>query len=73
MAGGRIVAGLLAKRSKKILEKIDAIEALDARGRHKLRTAVNKLRYACEFFACLFTPPNRWPRRKRSRTTLKSL
>jgi CHAD domain-containing protein len=42
---------ILAKRSKKILKKIAHIEALNARGRHKLRIAVKKLRYACEFFS----------------------
>ena len=44
----------LAKRTKKILKKLEDIEALDAQRRHKLRISVKKLRYACEFFAGLF-------------------
>jgi CHAD domain-containing protein len=36
----------LAKRAKKILKKLENIEALDAQRRHKLRISVKKLRYA---------------------------
>src|SRR5215472_16027757 len=61
------------KRSKKILKKIANIEALDTRQRHKLRIAVKKLRYACEFFAGLFDSRKQTIGRKRLMNILKSL
>ena len=44
-------AEALAKRTKKILRKARRIERLDPHGRHKLRIAVKKLRYAVDFFS----------------------
>src|SRR5215469_2180469 len=41
---------VLSKRAKSLLKRIRKIERLDPLGRHKLRIAVKKLRYACEFF-----------------------
>ena len=61
------------KRSKKISKKIEDIETLDARGRHKLRIAVKKLRYACEFFAGLFGNRKETRERKRLTSVLKTL
>jgi inorganic triphosphatase YgiF len=70
---GKFAAEILAKRSKKISKKIADIEALDARGRHKLRIAVKKLRYACEFFSGLFDGRKRRAQRTRLGRILKSL
>ena len=66
-------ADIFDTRSKKISKRLEEIEGLDARQRHKLRVAVKKLRYACEFFAGLFD--NRKRTRERSRLTaiLKTL
>jgi inorganic triphosphatase YgiF len=63
----------LDKRSKKILKKIENVERLDSRRRHKLRIAVKKLRYACEFFAGLFDSRKQTIQRKRFSATLKTL
>jgi inorganic triphosphatase YgiF len=38
------------RRARKIAKRVRKLEALDPRGRHKLRIAVKKMRYACEFF-----------------------
>jgi len=70
---GEFAAEILAKRSKRILKKIADIEALDAYGRHKLRIAVKKLRYACEFFSGLFDGRRRTVQRNRLGRILKSL
>jgi inorganic triphosphatase YgiF len=70
---GEFAAEILAKRSKKIVKKIADIETLDARGRHKLRIAVKKLRYACEFFSGLFEGHKRIAQRNRLGRILKSL
>jgi CHAD domain-containing protein len=37
-------------RARKIAKRVRKLEALDPRRRHKLRIAVKKTRYACEFF-----------------------
>ena len=63
----------LDKRTKKILKRIENIEALDTRRRHKLRIAVKKLRYACEYFAGLFDSRKQTKARKRFASILKSL
>jgi len=62
-----------ARRSQKILKKIADIEALDPRRRHKLRIAVKKLRYACEFFAGLFDGRKQAVQRKRLGKVLRDL
>ncbi|MGH8217209.1 MAG: CHAD domain-containing protein [Steroidobacteraceae bacterium] len=64
---------IIAKRATKILKKIRRVEQLDARGRHKLRIAVKKLRYACEFFATVFRGDKRDARRRRFCKALKKL
>ena len=64
---------VLAKRSRKILKRARKVAQLDPLARHKLRIAVKKLRYACEFFAGLFTGGKRDARRKRFCKVLKSL
>ena len=66
-------AEILDKRAKKISKKVEDIEALDARQRHKLRIAVKKLRYACEFFAGLFESRKQTNERKRFAGILKRL
>jgi triphosphatase len=63
----------LAKRTKKILKKLEGIEAFDARRRHKLRISVKKLRYACEFFAGLFDSRKQATQRKQFSKILKNL
>ena len=40
----------ITRRSRKIFKKLNRIEDLSPRRRHKLRISVKKLRYACEFF-----------------------
>jgi triphosphatase len=45
---------VLDHRTQKILKKTKKLKTLDARHRHKLRIAVKELRYAAEFFSCLF-------------------
>jgi inorganic triphosphatase YgiF len=41
----------LKRRSRKIIKNARRLDELNARRRHKLRIAVKKMRYACEFFA----------------------
>ena len=59
--------------AKTILKKIKHVEAFDNRRRHKLRIAVKKLRYACEFFAGLFNSQKQTAQRKRFGSILKTL
>jgi CHAD domain-containing protein len=66
-------AEILNKRSKKTSKKVEDIEALNARLRHKLRIALKKLRYACEFFAGLFDGRKQTNERKRFASILKAL
>jgi triphosphatase len=68
-----VASEMLARRTKKVLKKARRIEKLDARARHKLRIAVKKLRYACEFFTGLYRRRKQEARRKRFCKTLKSL
>lgn len=68
-----LAAEILANRRKKVLRKIRKLEQLGPRDRHKLRIAVKKLRYACEFFATVFTGGKRDTRRRRFCKALKSL
>lgn len=63
----------LARRLQKILKKARRVERLEPRARHKLRIAVKKLRYACDFFAGIFPGAKRDARRKRFCKLLKSL
>ncbi len=66
-------AEALAKRSRKILKKARRVDELDVRARHKLRIAIKKLRYACEFFSSLYPGGKRKARLKRFSKILKSL
>jgi len=66
-------AEILDKRAKKISKKVEDVEALDARQRHKLRIAIKKLRYACEFFAGIFDNHRQTRERKRLTSILKTL
>lgn len=66
-------AAILSKRRRKILKKARKVAELDPRARHKLRIAVKKLRYACEFFADIFAGSKRDAQRKRFCKILKSL
>lgn len=68
-----VASEVLSKRAKRILKKARRITKLDARRRHKLRIAVKKLRYACEFFADLYPGPKREARRERFYKTLRTL
>jgi triphosphatase len=63
----------LADRTAKLAKKADKLEDLDARGRHKVRIAAKKLRYATEFFASIFPDSLAKKRRKRFGAALKKL
>jgi triphosphatase len=49
-----VAAEILDRRSRKVIRKTKRLKKLDALHRHKLRIAVKKLRYGCDFFATLF-------------------
>jgi inorganic triphosphatase YgiF len=66
-------AEVLAKRSGKIVKRIDKLETLDAGQMHKLRIAVKKLRYGTDFFASLFEGKKACSRRKQFVECLKEL
>ncbi len=72
-AAVEFAAEALARRCGKILKKAHRIEGLDVRARHKLRIAVKKLRYACEFFSGLYSGGKRKARLERFCNTLKTL
>ena len=64
---------VLRKRWKKIVKRSRKAEKLDAHGRHKLRIAVKKLRYATEFFESIFTGKRQKKARKTFEDLLKAL
>lgn len=64
-AGG-FAASLLQQRAAALKKRGKRLPALDAAGRHRLRIAAKKLRYAAEFFAALFP-------KRRVRPYVKSL
>lgn len=66
-------AAELARRERKIEKKLEDLEQLDPRQRHKLRIAAKKLRYADEFFATLYDGRGARRRLKRHRKALKAL
>jgi len=72
-AAGDFARDELARRAAKISKKAGKLAKLDARGRHKLRIAIKKLRYASEFFACLFARPKARKRMRRFERQLKRL
>jgi triphosphatase len=45
----------LAKRSRRIIKKLQKLDRLDVRQRHNLRIAIKKLRYAMEFFSSQYS------------------
>jgi inorganic triphosphatase YgiF len=51
---GKTATRILDRRARKIVKKTERLGALDGRRRHKLRIAVKKLRYGCDFFASLY-------------------
>jgi triphosphatase len=52
-----MAAEILDHRSIKVIKKAKQLKKLDAVHRHKLRIAVKKLRYGCDFFVTLFDHP----------------
>ncbi len=50
---------VLEKRTRKIIKKLRRVRELDIPERHRLRIAIKKLRYACEFFAGAFAGAKR--------------
>src|SRR5262249_17555467 len=63
----------LGRRTKKIIKKINNLDQLGARHRHKLRIAVKKLRYTTDFFASLFAERKAKKLHKHFRAALKAL
>ena len=57
-------AEVLSRRSAKIHRRGKKLCELDTRQRHKLRIAVKKLRYGCEFFSNLFPAAKAQKRRR---------
>jgi len=51
---GDFAANLLAQRAAALKKRGKRLRELDAAGRHRLRIAAKKLRYAAEFFAALY-------------------
>ena len=47
-------AAELTRRTGKIIKRSKNLKALDTRRRHKLRIAIKKVRYACEFFESVY-------------------
>lgn len=66
-------ADILKHRTRKVLKKLRRLDELDAMGRHKLRIAVKKLRYATEFFCALHAQGGSKKRRKIFAARLKAL
>lgn len=65
--------GELARRTRKIIKQSKKVGALDARRRHKLRIAIKKVRYACEFFESLYKGRKIEHRRKKFTAALKGI
>lgn len=63
----------LTRRWKKFRKRGKKLRKLDRRGRHKLRIQGKKLRYASEFFACLFAGGKASRRRKSFLSRLEHL
>ena len=54
LPAGGFAASLLQQRAATLKKRGKRLQQLDAAGRHRLRIAAKKLRYAAEFFAALF-------------------
>jgi triphosphatase len=63
----------LARRTARVVKKLDKIEGLNPRRQHKLRIAIKKLRYGVEFFASLYDGKRMKRRRKKFAAVLKAL
>ena len=68
-----LTAGELARRTGKIIRQSKKVKALDARRRHKLRIAIKKVRYACEFFESVYQGRKIERRRKEFTAALKGI
>ena len=66
-------AGELARRTGKIIKQSKKLEVPDTRGRHKLRIAIKKVRYACEFFESVYEGRKVERRRKVFTTTFEGI
>ena len=67
------VAAELTRRTAKITKRSKKLEALGTRRRHKLRIAIKKVRYACEFFAGTYAGRKATRRRKVFTAALKEI
>jgi triphosphatase len=65
--------GELSRRTDKVIKQSKKTGSLGTHQRHKLRIAIKKLRYACEFFASLYDGGKAARRRKRLSAVLKGL
>jgi inorganic triphosphatase YgiF len=63
----------ISRRAGKICKKLNKLENLNERQRHKLRIAIKKLRYASEFFAGLYNRGKARRRRRQYDSVLKGL
>jgi inorganic triphosphatase YgiF len=66
-------AGELSRRNAKIIKQSKKLHVLDARRRHKVRIAIKKFRYGCEFLSSLYEDPKPECRRKTLIAALKRL
>ena len=66
-------AGELARRTGKIIKQSKKLEVPDTRGRHKLRIAIKKVRYPCEFFESVYEGRKVERRRKVFTTTFEGI
>ncbi len=64
---------ILARRTKKVGKKAKRLRKLDSEQRHKIRIAIKKLRYACDFFESLFTDHRAMKRLSAFQDRLKSI
>ena len=63
----------LARRTRKIIKQSKKLKGLDTRRRHKLRIAIKKVRYGCEFFESVYNGRKVEHRRKEFTTILKAI
>ena len=63
----------LSRRVKKIAKRVKRLDDLRLRQQHKLRIAIKKMRYACQFFASLFDGGKAVKARARLERRLKTL
>lgn len=68
-----LAAEELSRRAKKIIKRVKRVEDLPPPQQHKLRIAIKKMRYACQFFASLFGSGRAIKARARVERQLKTL